>query len=232
MRTVLADGSVVAGHSSWRSDPRMRRATLLEHTIMAATCWRGYRPAATVRAGLARSSGTGWRISPHWQVTHQNEVVGTVTTAFNGVEGREERRLKVFFEQATVEITGDFVIGELDHSFIIHRPRVAPEHPDLEKLRRELFTALGVVRDDFTPPVRGRPGIVPAVRDGLPASRLYRRGHQPTAWSKPHIARQPLAGRRQPVLLQPAEARTLSGGRTSFDLRHHCWSEVSSRFAM
>jgi predicted dehydrogenase len=103
-------------------------------------------------------------------VTHQNGVLGTVTTAFNGVEGREERRLEIFFEQATVEITGDFVIGAAEDSFVIHRPRAEPERPDLETLRRDLFASYGVARDDFIfyQYVADR-AFVHAVRDAQPA---------------------------------------------------------------
>jgi predicted dehydrogenase len=166
-------GSVVAGHSSWRSDPALAGGgALLEHTIHGCDllAWI-FGPAATVCAGTRSLFGYGVEDIATVQVTHQNEVVGTVTTAFNGVEGREERRLEVFFEQATVEITGDFVIGALEDSFTIHRPRTAPEHPDLEKLRRELFAALGVARDDFIfyQYVADR-AFVHAVRDGRAAS--------------------------------------------------------------
>jgi predicted dehydrogenase len=166
-------GSVVAGHSSWRSDPVIAGGgALLEHTVHGCDllAWI-FGPAATVCARTRSLFGYGVEDIATLQVTHQNEVVGTVTTAFNGVEGREERRLEVFFEQATVEITGDFVIGAPEDAFIIHRPRAAPERPDLENLRRELFTSLGVGRADFIfyQYVADRE-FVHAVRDGRPAS--------------------------------------------------------------
>lgn len=166
-------GSVVTGHSSWRSDPALAGGgALLEHTIHGCDllAWI-FGPAATVSARTRSLFGFGVEDIATAQVTHQNEVVGTVTTAFNGVEGREERRLEVFFEQATVEITGDFIIGAPEDSFVIHRPRAQPERPDLEALRRELFASLGVARDDFIfyQYVADR-AFVHAVRDGRPAS--------------------------------------------------------------
>ena len=98
-------------------------------------------------------------------------MVGTVATVFNGVEGREERRLEVFFEQATVEITGDFIIGAPEDSFVIHRPRSEPERPDLDALRQELFATYGVTREDFIfyQYVADR-AFVHAVREGKPGS--------------------------------------------------------------
>ena len=166
-------GSVVAGHSSWRSDPALAGGgALLEHTIHGCDllAWI-FGPAATVVARTRSLFGFGVEDIATAQVTHQNGVLGTVTTAFNGVEGREERRLEVFFEQATVEITGNFIIGAVEDSFVIHRPRAEPEHPDLEALRRELFATQGVGRDDFIfyQYVADR-AFVHAVRDGRPAN--------------------------------------------------------------
>ncbi len=166
-------GSVVAGHSSWRSDPVLAGGgALLEHTIHGCDllAWI-FGPAATVGARTRSLFGFGVEDIATAQVTHQNGVLGTVTTAFNGVEGREERRLEVFFEQATVEITGDFIVGAEEDSFVIHRPRAEPEHPDLAALRRELFATQGVGRDDFIfyQYVADR-AFVHAVRDGRPAS--------------------------------------------------------------
>ncbi len=166
-------GSVVSGHSSWRSDPALAGGgALLEHTIHGCDllAWL-FGPAATVSARTRSIFGFGVEDIAVAQVTHTNEVVGTVTTAFNGVEGREERRLEVFFEKATVEITGDFIIGASEDSFVIHHPRAEPERPDLDALRRELFAGYGVRRDDFIfyQYVSDR-AFVHAVRDGRPGS--------------------------------------------------------------
>ena len=166
-------GSVVTGHSSWRSDPELAGGgALLEHTIHGCDllAWL-FGPAATVSARTRSIFGFGVEDIATAQVTHENEVVGTVTTAFNGVEGREERRLEVFFEQATVETTGDFIIGAPEDSFVIHRPRSEPERPDLGALRRELFASYGVTRDDFIfyQYVADR-AFVHAVRESRPAN--------------------------------------------------------------
>jgi len=144
-------GSVVPGHSSWRSDPASAGGgALLEHTIHGCDvlAWI-FGPAASVSARTRSVFGFGVEDIATAQVAHGDGVIGTVTTAFNGVEGREERRLEVFFEQATVEITGDFVIGAPEDAFVVHRPRADPERPDLGRLRRELFAAHGITRDDF-----------------------------------------------------------------------------------
>lgn len=166
-------GSVVAGHSSWRSDPALAGGgALLEHTIHGCDllAWL-FGPAATVAARTRSIFGFGVEDIATAQVTHANDVVGTVATAFNGVEGREERRLEVFFEEATIEITGDFIIGAAEDSFVVHRPRSESAHPDLDALRRELFAGYGVTRDDFIfyQYVADR-AFVHAVRNGEPAS--------------------------------------------------------------
>ncbi len=166
-------GSVVAGHSSWRSDPLLAGGgALLEHTIHGCDllAWI-FGPAATVSARTRSVFGFGVEDIATAQVTHQNEVVGTVATVFNGVEGREERRLEVFFEQATVEITGDFVIGAPEDSFLVHRAGSATEQPDLDAIRKELFALHGVTRDDllFYQYIGDR-AFVRAVRDGASAS--------------------------------------------------------------
>ena len=44
-------------------------------------------------------------------IEHDSGVVGTLISIFNGVRGREERRLEVFFEQGAVEVTTDFLVG-------------------------------------------------------------------------------------------------------------------------
>jgi predicted dehydrogenase len=166
-------GSVVRGHSSWRSDPKLAGGgALLEHTIHGCDllAWL-FGPAATVSARTRSIFGFGVEDIATAQVAHEDGVVGTITTAFNGVEGREERRLEVFLEQATVEITGDFIIGATEDSFVIHRPRSDPEHPDLGALRRELFGSYGVTREDFIfyQYVADR-AFVHAVREGRAAS--------------------------------------------------------------
>lgn len=166
-------GSVVAGHSSWRSDPALAGGgALLEHTIHGCDllAWT-FGPARQVSALTRSVFGFGVEDLATAQITHQNGVVGTVTTAFNGVEGREERRLEVFFELATVEITGDFVIGAPEDSFTVHRPRATSAHPDLDQLRRALFATYGVTRDDllFYQYVSDR-AFVHAVRDGRAAT--------------------------------------------------------------
>ncbi len=164
-------GSVVAGHSSWRSDPASAGGgALLEHTIHGCDllAWI-FGPVSSVSARTRSLFDFGVEDIATAQIGHENGVVGTVTTVFNGVEGREERRLEVFFEQATLEITGDFVIGAPEDAFLVHRPRAEPDRLDLGELRRKLFAAHGITRDDFIfyQYVADR-AFVHAVREGRP----------------------------------------------------------------
>ncbi len=144
-------GSVVDGHSSWRSDPRQAGGgALLEHTIHGCDLLvHLFGPAVSVSARTRSLFGFGVEDIAVAHVEHADGVVGTITTVFNGVVGREERRLEVFFEQATVECTGDFIIGALEDSLAIHRPHADTERPDLAALRQGYFEAEGVARQDL-----------------------------------------------------------------------------------
>ncbi len=169
-------GSVVAGHSSWRSDPRQAGGgALLEHTIHGCDLLvHLFGPATSVSARTRSIFGFGVEDIATAQVEHADGTIGTVTTVFNGVVGREERRLEVFFEQATVETTGDFVIGAPEDSMAIHRPGAPAERPDLDGLRRSHFAAAGVQRKDllFYQYLADR-SFVRAVREGRPASPAF-----------------------------------------------------------
>ena len=144
-------GSVVPGHSSWRSDPvQAGGGPLLEHTIHGCDLlvWM-FGPARSVSARTRSLFDFGVEDIATAQVEHAGGVLGTITTVFNGVEGREERRLEVFFEQGTVEVTGDFIIGAVEDALIVHRPGVASEPVDLAPLREIAFSSSGVQRRDF-----------------------------------------------------------------------------------
>jgi predicted dehydrogenase len=144
-------GSVVHGHSSWRSDPAVAGGgALLEHTIHGCDLlnWL-FGPVGSVSARTRAVFGFGLEDIAAAQVEHEGGVIGTVTTVFNGVEGREERRLEVFFEQGTIEVTGDFIVGAPEESAIVHRPRADDEIVDLPALREEAFVAAGIGRRDF-----------------------------------------------------------------------------------
>jgi 1,5-anhydro-D-fructose reductase (1,5-anhydro-D-mannitol-forming) len=166
-------GSVVAGHSSWRSDPQQAGGgALLEHTIHGCDLLvHLFGPATSVSARTRSVFGFGVEDIATAQVEHVDGTIGTITTVFNGVVGREERRLEVFFEQATVETTGDFIIGAPEDSMAIHRPGAPAERPDLDKLRRSHFAVAGVQRTDllFYQYLADR-SFVRAVRAGRPAS--------------------------------------------------------------
>ncbi len=144
-------GAVVPGHSSWRSDrAQSGGGALLEHTIHGCDLLSWIFGAATSVTARTRSVfGFGVEDLAAATVEHGSGVIGTITTVFNGVQGREERRLEVFFERGTVEITGDFVIGAREDAMLIHRPATPTEVPDLVALRAAYFATLGITRDDL-----------------------------------------------------------------------------------
>jgi predicted dehydrogenase len=59
------------------------------------------------------------------------------------VVGREERRLEVFFERGSVELTTDFVVGAPEDSLLVQRPGTPAEHFDVDRLRRDTFARDG-----------------------------------------------------------------------------------------
>lgn len=144
-------GQVVPGHSSWRSQRvQAGGGALLEHSIHAAdiVCWL-FGPARRVSATTRAVFGYDVEDVAAVTIEHTSGVVGTMLSVFNGVRGREERRFEVFFEHGAVEATTDFIVGATEDSLLVQRPDAAPQRPDLEALREEHFTALGLPRRDF-----------------------------------------------------------------------------------
>ena len=144
-------GDVVPGHSSWRSQRAdAGGGALLEHSIHAAdiVCWL-FGPARRVWARTRSVFGYDVEDLAALTVEHESGVVGTLLSVFNGVRGREERRLEVFFERGAVEATTDFIVGAPEDGLLVQRPDAGPEHLDLAVLRAKHFAALGLERRDF-----------------------------------------------------------------------------------
>ncbi len=142
-------GDVVAGHTSWRSDvAEAGGGALLEHSIHSCDLlgWL-FGPATRVYAAARRVFGYSVEDTAALTIEHANGVVGNLVTIFNGVEGREERRLEVFFERGTVELTTDFVVGAPEDSLLVQRPGMPAERVDVTELRRADFAAQGLDPD-------------------------------------------------------------------------------------
>ena len=144
-------GDVVPGHSSWRSRrDEAGGGALLEHSIHAAdiVCWL-FGPVRRVSATTRSVFGFDVEDVAALTVEHASGVVGNVLTVFNGVRGREERRFEIFFEEAAVEATTDFIVGAGEDGLLVQRPDAPAEHVDLVALRERHFRALGLARRDF-----------------------------------------------------------------------------------
>jgi predicted dehydrogenase len=144
-------GEVVPGHSSWRSRREQSGGgALIEHSIHSADIlsWL-FGPAVRVFARTRSLFGFDVEDTAVLTVEHESGVVGNLITIFNGVRGREERRLEVFFEHAAVEVTTDFLVGAEEDSLLVQRPDEPAVRPDLASLREALFADLGVSRRDF-----------------------------------------------------------------------------------
>lgn len=166
-------GQVVEGHSSWRSDrSQSGGGALIEHSIHAVDilCWL-FGPVSRVQARARQVFGYGVEDAAVVSLAHTSGVVGSLVTVFNGVRGREERRMEVFFERGAVEVTTDFMVGAPEDGYREQRPDARPVDLDLDELRQGHFAALGLTRTDFlfyTYPA-DRAWVL-AVQEGRPAS--------------------------------------------------------------
>lgn len=188
----------VAGHSSWRGDPQLAGGgALLEHSIHAVDVllWT-FGPARQVFARTRHAFGYGVEDTATVTIEHESGVVGTLVSVFNGVVGREERRLEVFFEQATVELTSDFIVGAPEDSLLVQLPGSPPERPDLAALREQGFGEMGVARRDFLfyqyvadrtwlRAVRGHAAPAPGFGDALAAHAVVEAAYRSAATGQP-----------------------------------------------
>jgi myo-inositol 2-dehydrogenase / D-chiro-inositol 1-dehydrogenase len=191
-------GAVVPGHSSWRSDRgQAGGGALLEHTIHGAdvVSWL-FGPATSVYGRTRSLFGYDVEDVAAATVEHENGVIGTVLTVFNGVRGREERRLEVFFEEAAVEMTADFMVGAPEDGLMIQRPGEDAERPDLEALRAAHWRTLGVTRPDvwfylylaareWVRAVRAEAPASPGFGDALAAHALVEAAYRSAATGAP-----------------------------------------------
>jgi len=115
--------NVVAGHSSWRSDRAEAGAARCSSTRFHSCDILGWLFGPVERVYATTRSMFGYSVEDAATLTieHANGVIGNLVSVFNGVQHREERRLEVFFERASVELTTDFVIGAPEDSFLVHR---------------------------------------------------------------------------------------------------------------
>jgi predicted dehydrogenase len=177
-------GAVVPGHSSWRSDrAQAGGGALIEHSIHSVdiACWL-FGPVRRVHA-LSRSV-FGYEVEDvvALSLEHESGTVGTLLTIFNGVRGREERRIEAFFEQGAVECTTDFVVGAPEDSYLVQRPDTPAERPDLAAEYESHFVRLGLERRDFIfytyPADRAWVRDARAGRPASPGFEDARRAHQ------------------------------------------------------
>jgi len=139
-------GAVVPGHSNWRSNrAEAGGGALLEHSIHSCDIliWL-FGPVERVYATTRSMFGYSVEDTATLTIEHRSGVIGNLVTVFNGVQHREERRFEVFFEQASLECTTDFVIGAPEDSFLVHRgDEPHAQRYDVDALRRETFAADG-----------------------------------------------------------------------------------------
>jgi predicted dehydrogenase len=194
-------GDVVPGHSSWRSDvAEAGGGALLEHSIHSCDVlsWI-FGTAARVYATKRHVFGYTVEDTAAMTIEHVNGVIGNLVTVFNGVEGREERRLEVFFERGALELTTDFVVGAPEDSLLVQRPGRPAERFDLTALRDAYFTAQGVAPDkivwvyqyfahrSFAAALRAGSAPSPGFDDALRAHALVEAGYRSCASGQPEL---------------------------------------------
>ncbi|HVM64728.1 MAG TPA: Gfo/Idh/MocA family oxidoreductase [Acidimicrobiales bacterium] len=168
-------GAVIPGHSDWRSvRAEAGGGALLEHSIHSCdlVSWL-FGPARRVHATTRAVFGYDVEDVAALVIEHESGVVGTLLTVFNGVRAREERRLEIFLEQASIEITTDFIIGAPEDSFLIHRADAPDaERLDVGQLRRVTIAADGFDpdREVFVYQYFAHRAFAAAVRDGMAPS--------------------------------------------------------------
>jgi predicted dehydrogenase len=169
-------GDIVPGHSSWRSQrDHAGGGALLEHSIHSADIltWL-FGPAANVYARTRNVFGYDVEDTAVCTIEHASGVIGTLISIFNGVRGREERRLEVFFERGAVEVTTDFLVGAREDGFLVQRPDQEPDRLDVGALRDRHFETAGIDRRDFFvylyPAARA---FVHSVREKQPAAPTF-----------------------------------------------------------
>jgi predicted dehydrogenase len=167
--------SVVPGHTEWRSQrAQAGGGALLEHSIHSCDVltWI-FGPVRRVYATTRSVFGYDVEDVAALTIEHENGVVGNLVSVFNGVRHREERRLEIFLENASVELTTDFVIGAREDSFLVHRGADEREtRYDVAELRRRWFERDGVdpERQVFVYQYFAHRAFAQAVRDGVAPS--------------------------------------------------------------
>jgi predicted dehydrogenase len=175
-------GEIVPGHSNWRSDiAEAGGGALLEHSIHSCDvlAWL-FGPAARVYATTRNVFGYSVEDVAALTIEHRDGVVGSLVSVFNGVRGREERRLEVFFEQGSLELTTDFVVGAPEDSLLIQRPDQPAERFDVDQLRRETFARDGCDPDRqvFVYQYFAHRSFAHALRDGTAPSPGFTDAYQ------------------------------------------------------
>jgi UDP-N-acetyl-2-amino-2-deoxyglucuronate dehydrogenase len=192
-------GAVVDGHTSWRSDRSVAGGgALLEHSIHSCdlACWL-FGPVERVSAVTRRVFGFDVEDVAVATIEHTSGVVGSITSVFNGVNDREERRLEVFFEQAAVEATTDFVVGAPEDSLLVKQDRAPVAHVDVTALRRATFAADGLDPDRqyfvyqylayraFAAALRAGTAPSPTIEDAVHAHEVVEAGYRSAARGAP-----------------------------------------------
>ena len=168
-------GGVVPGHTDWRSArAEAGGGALLEHSIHACDvlAWL-FGPVRRVSATMRAVFGYDVEDVAALTIEHESGVVGTLLSVFNGVLHREERRLEVFLEHASIELTSDFLVGAPEDSLLVHR-RDAQQavRVDVDELRRSTWVEDGLDpgRQVFVYQYFAHRAFAAALRAGSPPS--------------------------------------------------------------
>jgi predicted dehydrogenase len=193
-------GRVVPGHTDWRSSrAEAGGGALLEHSIHSCDVLNWiFGPVRRVYAVSRQVFGYDVEDVAVLTIEHDSGAVGSLTTVFNGVRHREERRLEVFLEGATIELTTDFVVGAPEDSLLIHEGTDEHEERlDVDLLRRDRFLKDGLDPDReiyvyqylahraFALALHDGKDPSPGIDDGLRAHQVVESAYRSAATGRP-----------------------------------------------
>ena len=158
--------------SSWRSKREYSGGgPLIEHSIHAIdlVSWM-FGPPRRVSAITRSVFGFGIEDAAALCLEHESGVIGTLMTVYGGVQGREERRLEVFFERGIVEVTSGVLVDTEDNSFRMEIAGETTVRIDPNVILREHLAALGVSVQPFFWNELASRAFFESIQTGRPAS--------------------------------------------------------------
>ncbi len=158
--------------TSWRSDKlHAGGGPLIEHSLHAIdlACWMFGTP-LRVAARTRQVFGFGVEDAAAVCLEHASGIIGSLVTVYHGVQGREERRIEVFFERGVVEVTSGVIVDAEENSFLVQRAGQEATKIDIDTLLEDHLGTLGIGSRPFFWNELASRAFIEAILAGRPAS--------------------------------------------------------------